>query len=67
MSGTAMLSLVTPRVPNFLRIEGTFGMVFIENLSMSELESVAKAWHDELIERAKYRAAQQTKSLPERS
>lgn len=52
MPAQITVSLVTPRVPRFVRIGGTLGYVSIDSLTTEELEGLAVAWREQLHEAA---------------
>lgn len=58
MAAKMTVNLVVPRVPNFVRIEGTLGMKDIACLNDAELNLLADAWRTELIAHAKQRRFQ---------
>lgn len=51
----ATVTLVTPRVPNFIRIEGSIGVVPVEKLTAEEIDALADAWRLDLHENAEHR------------
>ncbi len=51
----ASLELVTPGVPNFIRIKGTMGVVSVGDLSDEELTALADSWRAALLENAWHR------------
>ena len=54
MNAQVTVSLVTPRVPRFIRIAGTIGHVRVDQLTERQLNDLAAAWKERLHEAAHF-------------